>query len=303
MSQILNGGPKSENNIKYACGDWSFDLLGPVGEKLIRPVCVSVAMTGEFVVSDADSCFIVIYSSTGHYISHFSTISKRTFYIFFDPGTYAPHDVAWLSNKRIVHTQPKGCRVIISDWKGNYSVEIEGKPLYQPYGVCVDASDRIYITDKHKGRVLCFSSEGKLIKGIAIFGSCQTLSHPHYISVSENGDVYVSEYNEGKLTIKVFQSSGTTRNILIPKDCKSHEHMNVGNFVLVNGNILQTDRINSYIYVCQGLKGRDDFESDTEEHSIIKFNSLSNIALTENNLVFIDQYNKQLHILSIVTLL
>lgn len=195
---------------------WSFKLLGPVEEKLILPACIAVSITGQFVVSDTESCFIVIYDSDGKYLSHFSTLPRSNFYFFSSLDKYRPHDVAWLSNKRVVYTQPKGCRITISNWKGNASEIIQGKPLYEPYGVAVDRQDRIFVTDKEKGRILCYSTDGKLLRTIGAFCSPDVqLCQPHYIAVDEHETIYVNDIQRGKLVIQFYEKKGNTH------DCKS----------------------------------------------------------------------------------
>ena len=221
--------------------DFKFQLLGPVGEKLIRPASLAVSNSGEIVVSDSESCFIVIYGSHGNYLSHFSTIPKKTFYMFFSIEGYKPHDVDWLSNKRVAFTQPKGCRIVISDWTGKYHVTIEGRPLYEPYGIKVDNSDHIYVTDRHKGRILCFNSDGKLLQTIGKFGCSNiSLTVPHYIQFSNNEeDFYVNHIFKGKSVISLFKRDGKLKHHLYPDACSKTADRELGHFVVTsNGSIL-----------------------------------------------------------------
>jgi hypothetical protein len=273
----------------------SFNLLGPVGEKLISPCCISVSPTGEYLVSDSESCFIIIYNSFGEYLSHFSTIPKSSFYLLLDLDKHKPHDVAWLSSKKIVYTQPWGSKVVISNWKGKVSICIEGKPLYQPFGVCVDNLDQIYITDRDKGRILCYSADGKLIKSFGGFGSNgYVLNNPHYIVINRTGDIVLNDIVKDSICIKVLnKKSGVHKTI--PTDIENGK--NIGSLAIDSDhNIIHADTQNKTVHV---------FTSDLNENNeylsgkftINNVNDMYGIAFNhDGNLVCIDQNDKRIKI-------
>ncbi|XP_033745459.1 uncharacterized protein LOC117330972 [Pecten maximus] len=282
----------------------TFDLLGPVGERLLCPTCICVSLTGEFVVSDTESCFVVIYSSDGQYLSHFSTIPKRMFYMFIDLAKYRPQDVAWLSSKRVVYTQPAGCRVVVSDWKGKSTVSIEGQPLYEPYGLCIDKSDKIYITDRAKGRILCYNSNGKLIKSLGAFGSREVLSNPHYIHVTNNGNICVNELCEGKIRVRVYSKTGTSSCVVGKGDNQVLGSLAVD----PEGCVLQVDLRVSDLVVCpppklNGYIHKDKTVTEQNGHRDLTTSLLVSRTLTSDlggmtftntdNLVCIDRKEKK----------
>ncbi|XP_060067867.1 uncharacterized protein LOC132548059 [Ylistrum balloti] len=300
---LENDDQPDSSTLPDPCGPvMTFDLLGPVGERLLCPTCVSVSLSGEFVVSDTDSCFVVIYSSTGQYLSHFSTIPKRMFYMFLDLAKYRPQDVAWLSSKRIVYTQPAGCRVIIADWKGKSTVTIEGRPLYEPYGVCVDQSDKIYITDRAKGRILCYNCDGKLIKSLGVFGSREVLCRPHYICVANNGNICVNELSKDESRVHVYSKSGTSSCVVAKGDNHS-----LGNIAVDSeGFVLQVDlqcdhlvmccppKLNGYTY--KTATGEEEHKGKNSHLLVSRTltSDLGGITLTNNDhLVCIDRKEKQ----------
>lgn len=266
----------------------SFELLGPVGEKLFAPTCVSVSSTGEYVVSDSESCFIVIYSSFGEYLCHFSTIPKSIFYLLLNLEKHRPHDVAWLSSKRVVYTQPWGSKVTISNWNGYKTTCLEGKPLYQPFGVCVDNLDQIYVTDKDKGRILCYSSEGKLIKtfgGLASNGF--SLHNPHYIVLNKAGDIVLNDMIKDCVCIKMYDRlSGNFKTV----STNTISGLGVGSLAIDSeNNIFMTDYHKNMVKV---------FRNDSNEnHEMNNVKNLCGIALNhDGNLVCIDNHDKTIKI-------
>lgn len=281
----------------------SFQLLGPVREKLISPCCVSVSATGEYVVSDPESCFIVIYSSLGEYLSHFSTIPKSTFYLLLDLDKHKPHDVAWLSSKKIVYTQPWGSKVVVSNWKGKVSTCIQGKPLYEPFGVCVDNLDQIYITDRNKGRILCYSADGKLIKTFGGLGANgYNFMNPHYIVISGNGDIVLNDVCKDNLFIKIFSRKSGVHHT-IPTDIENSKHSTPGCLALDHeNNILQADNKNKLIHLFRW----EENENNEFMNEKIKVNSISELyGITFNrdgNLACIDQDDKRIKILPLANL-
>lgn len=250
-----------------------FELLGPVGEKLSTPECISVSLTGELVVSDSESCFIVIYNSFGNYMTHFSTLPKQNFYFFLDIDRYKPHDVAWLSSRKIAYTQPKGCKITVSDWKGKASMCVEGKPLYEPYSLTVDKTDNIFVTDREKGRLLCFNTEGKLIRSIGVFGSGNmSLNIPHYICISKHGYIYINDIQKGKVVIHIFDpNKNSCETILTNIDSKDEK---IGQFTIdENDRILQVDTNEDSINV---------FNTDDRENNDSVLYPLSKIYIVKD---------------------
>lgn len=293
----------------------TFRLLGPVGESLITPSSLSVSNSGEIVVSDSDSCFIVIYSCQGNYLSHFSTIPRMTFYVFFNIDFYKPHDVAWLSSRRIVFTQPKGSRIIISDWTGKFHVTIEGRPLYEPYGIKVDQSDNIYVADRQKGRILCYNCEGKLIQTIGKFGCNNVnLTSPHFIQHSGDKETFYVNHNiKEKVVISMYHKDGKLKEHLTPEmDCITTEK-SLGQFVVLEDDSIvymnNPDQSNSDIIVLKGKftmrEGMKNGHTKTTEclSRIYKLDyPISAVSLTNNgNLIFINSKSKCVQVHSIKT--
>ena len=275
-----------------------FELLGPVGEKLFAPCCVSVSSTGEYVVSDPESCFIIIYSSFGEYLSHFSTIPKSAFYLLLNLDKHKPHDVAWLSSKKIVYTQPWGSKVVVSNWNGKISTCIEGKPLYQPYGVCIDNLDHIYITDRDKGRILCYTSDGKLIKTYGGLGSVDGISiiHPHYIALSKSGNIVFSDLVKDILYIKIFNSK-TGVHKTIPTNIE-YNKSNSTNSLAVDSddNIILADNLTQSLQIltCNVNEINVFFN---EKYDLTNLKELCGISFNrDGNLVCIDQKDKTIKI-------
>ncbi|KAK3104075.1 hypothetical protein FSP39_024225 [Pinctada imbricata] len=291
----------------------TFKLLGPVGEELITPSSLSVSNSGEIVVSDSESCFIVIYSCQCNYLSHFSTIPRMMFYVFFDTDFYKPHQVAWLSSRRVVFTQPKGSRIIVSDWTGKCHVTIEGRPLYEPYGIMVDQSDNIYVTDKQKGRILCYSCEGKLIQTLGKLGCNNVnLTSPHFIQHSNSEDTfYVNHIMKDKIVISVYNKDGKLKQHLTPKMDLASDGRSLGQFVVLEDDSIvyldNPDQSNTDIVVLKGkLAIRDGMKNghvnNTECISkIYKLDyAISAISLTnDRNLIFINSKSKCVHVHSL----
>lgn len=272
---------------KKVQGSWEFELLGPVDEKLLTPTCIAVSETGEFVVSDTESCFIVIYDNNGKYLSHFSTIPKFRLYIFQSLDKYRPQDVAWLSTKRLAYTQPKGSKVTVSDWKGNVKTCIQGRPLYEPFGIDVDMYDRIFVCDRAKGRILCYNSDGKLLKSFGAFCSHNIqLCKPHYIAIDGSGNIFVNDIQQGNIIIIVYTDKG---NVI---DCLTTDlpfSDNLGSLAVDKvGKMFQVDTREGCIVVIKGSTSDQD-----AEHKHIKINNCekpSGIAFSpECELVCIDQ--------------
>jgi hypothetical protein len=68
----------------------------------------------------------------------------------------------------------------------------------------VDNLDQIYITDRDKGRILCYSADGKLIKSFGGFGSNgYVLNNPHYIVINRTGDIVLNDIVKNSICIKV----------------------------------------------------------------------------------------------------
>lgn len=277
---------------------FQFELLGPVGEKLIAPTCVSVSATGEYVVTDSDSCFIVIYNSCGDYLSHFSTIPKSSFYFLLSIDKHKPQDVAWLSSKKIVYTQPWGSKVTIANWKGQVTTCIEGKPLYQPFGVCVDQMDQIYITDREKGRVLCYSVDGKLIKsfgGLASNGF--SLTSPQYIVIKQSGEIVINDIEKDSVSLKILdKKGGNSRTITLGMNMAKSQ--TTGCLALdLDNNVIQVDSNNTCLKVIEDNSNEDREFSDVTL-DISHVTELQGIAMNLNgNLVCIDNHDKTIKII------
>lgn len=249
-----------DDDVYSSEGPYQFELLGPVGEKLFAPTCVSVSSTGEYVVTDSDSCFIVIYGNCGDYLSHFSTIPKSSFYFLLSIDKHRPQDVAWLSSKKIVYTQPWGSKVTIANWKGQVTTCIEGKPLYQPFGVCVDQLDQIFITDREKGRILCYSVDGKLIKsfgGLASTGF--TLINPQYIVIKRSGEIVINDIEKETVLLKILDRNTGTSKVSAPGVNVCSDRTIGCLAVGLDDNVIQVDINNKNLIVMT--------DNSTQEHS------------------------------------
>jgi len=76
----------------------------------------------------------------------------------------------------------------------------------RPEGICVDASNRIYVADSCNHRIQIFSPDGKWLKSYGTAGSgLGELSYPYDIRVDKAGRQYVCEF--GNSRIQVFDAN------------------------------------------------------------------------------------------------
>lgn len=177
----------------------SYPLLGPVGEPLIQPTCVSVSPTGRYAITDSKSCMVVVYTKMGVYSHHFSTLPKRLLYLYWNITEHEPHSVAWLADERLVYSQPSGGAVVICHGNGQRCGVISGRPLYEPYGLAVNSVDQIFVVDRKKGRVLCYDCSGKLLRTLGGFGAVEgELTLPHYVVIGPGDTIYVNNVPPGQ---------------------------------------------------------------------------------------------------------
>ncbi|MDZ7399055.1 MAG: SMP-30/gluconolactonase/LRE family protein [candidate division KSB1 bacterium] len=71
-----------------------------------------------------------------------------------------------------------------------------------PYGLAIDSSGLIYVTDAGSYCIKVFDAVGKLVQTIGRPGSSgDRLNYPQGIAVDANGDIYVVDSNNGRIVI------------------------------------------------------------------------------------------------------
>ncbi|KAL3851711.1 hypothetical protein ACJMK2_015438 [Sinanodonta woodiana] len=276
---------------------YSFPLTGPAGEKLISPCCIAVSRTGEFLICDPISYFLVIYNKNGDFLSHFSTLPVKSFYVFLNMDVYQPHDVGWLSTKKVVFTQPAGCKICISDWKGNVTTCIQGRPLYEPYGLAVDDTDKIFVTDRKKGRILCYSAEGKLLQSIGSFSSStNVLSSPLSIAIDHISNLVIGDFNKGRMIMHIYKRNGDVLESITINDAPVSEERYPHITVTQTGYILLADTVSGSVLVLSADKLNG--EESRRKSEIKLAEKLSGITYIpdKRQLAYIDQSHMSVYV-------
>jgi DNA-binding beta-propeller fold protein YncE len=78
----------------------------------------------------------------------------------------------------------------------------ENGEFSRPEGLCVDASDRVYVADSCNHRIQVFSPEGKWLRTYGKAGNgVGELSYPYDIRVDKAGRQYVCEFGNSRIQI------------------------------------------------------------------------------------------------------
>ena len=72
--------------------------------------------------------------------------------------------------------------------------------LNKPYGVAIDSSDRVYVSDNH--RVSVFTSEGQFVTSFGNEGNGPgQFKYPRGLAVDSSGVVYVCDYSNNRVEL------------------------------------------------------------------------------------------------------
>ena len=128
------------------------------------------------------------------------------------PGElYYPNAVAIDSNNRIFVAEGNSfqsyARISIFSQRGEFLASFSHQDMITPWGVAIHG-DNLYVSDREAHSIFHFKTDTNfsLVAKVGTKGSrVGEFNHPHNLAVSNNGDVYVADYNNNR--VQIFNSS------------------------------------------------------------------------------------------------
>lgn len=159
------------------------------------PTGVSVTQEKDFVIVDRDNKKVKIFDKEGKL--------KREFPGKGDHALGSPFDVTILQNSNIAVTDYKNEDVKIFDQLGNCVTAITGHCRH-PRGITTNKNGQIIVVDCHLHQIMTFHpTNGELLSTIRAMDNNydQLLTDPYYITVTNNGDLVVTDQAAPNLKI------------------------------------------------------------------------------------------------------
>ena len=185
---------------------------------------VAVDPSGNVWVSDYQDSRVEKFSATGTYLTQFPCLTgpcpaTSTLGGFENPGSIAIDSngniwVADFGNNRVEKFSSTGAYITqIGCGNGACPATSTSGGFNDPTGVAVDASGNVWVSDFENSRVEKFSSSGAYITQLPCAnGACPYsstsgyLNYPNGVTVDSNGNVWVVDYQNGR--VEKFSSSG-----------------------------------------------------------------------------------------------
>lgn len=171
-------------------------FLWYVGEPLVEePHSVSVSSDGKLIVCDRGDNKVKVLSSDGQYLIRS---------IFCDPNfngqpSFAIHH----EDKFFVSYQEKHhVKVFNENGVFLYSIGAEGcdeEKLRSPLGLAIDRFNNLVVCDTRKSRLQVFKTDGRHVSTVR--GDSSQLASPHFVAVSRDGYLYVTDQGNKKLFV------------------------------------------------------------------------------------------------------
>ncbi|WP_286930524.1 MULTISPECIES: hypothetical protein [Aeromicrobium] len=172
----------------------TFGVSGDQAEVVGHSWDVAVGPDGSVYVADTDHARVQVYTPDGEFL--------RTFALSSHPYGIDVDDVGavyvTMGNGNVAKYASDGSQVF----------EVHSHTSYSGYGIAVDASGKIFVTDYNAGRIVVLNAEGAPLNSWGAYGSGPgQIMHAYGIDVDDEGIVYVPDY--GNSRVQKFTTDGT----------------------------------------------------------------------------------------------
>lgn len=175
------------------------DKAGTGPNELNKPTDVAVAANGDIYISDGyGNCRVVCLDPQGKF--KFAWGKEGT-----EPGEFRkPHDIVIDKDQNVYVADRDNERVQVFDAKGNFIKQ--WKIGGQPYGLEIlpGEKQKLLVTDANPNgehRVLIYDLDGKLLSSFGTKGAKPgQLDTPHSVAVDKDGNLYVAEVNNKRIS-------------------------------------------------------------------------------------------------------
>lgn len=124
---------------------------------------------------------IIVINKNGKYVKSIKLKNKKF---------YGCKDIKIGPKDKIYCVDLMGRKAYVFDDKGNVSVTIKSDFKF-PVSIDVDSRGRIYILDKHKGEILSYTTNGKLLETIGAYGFRNgEFYYPTYIYIDKSDRIF-----------------------------------------------------------------------------------------------------------------
>jgi peptidylamidoglycolate lyase len=180
-----------------------------------QPSTLAFLPNGDFLLGDGyQNGRIIRYDAKGEFVSEFGSVGSG-------PGQFdLIHGVAVDRNRRILVSDRDNDRIQVFTENGRFLEE--WPDILGPTGIHVDEDDNVWVLSTTLNQISRFSHEGELLYQFGAY--CCTrggfeggFSRPHQMSVDQEGNLYVANYDGGYVTKYVPRSDAIPGRIVGPQ--------------------------------------------------------------------------------------
>lgn len=185
-----------------------------------QPSTLAFLPNGDFLLGDGyQNGRIVRYDAEGAFVSEFGSVGSG-------PGQFdLIHGVAVDRDRRILVSDRDNNRIQVFTEDGDF---IEEWPdILGPTGLHIDVDDNVWVLSTTLNQISKFSSQGELLYQFGAYcctrgGFVGGLSRPHQMSVDQEGNLYVINYDGGYVNKYVPRPNADPSRIIGPELVLGH---------------------------------------------------------------------------------